>query len=53
MNPPFGTRRKGADIAFLRTALQLARRSVYSLHKSSTRAHVQKVALEAAIALKS
>ena len=42
MNPPFGTRHKGADVAFLRAAFRLARGSVYSLHKSSTRAHLQK-----------
>ena len=48
MNPPFGTRRKGADLAFLRAALRLARGSVYSLHKSSTRAHVQKASCRAA-----
>ncbi len=43
MNPPFGTRRKGADAAFLRAAFRLATGSVYSLHKSSTRAYLQKV----------
>ena len=43
MNPPFGTRRKGADLAFLRAAFRLATGSVYSLHKSSTRAYLQKV----------
>ena len=42
MNPPFGARRKGADTAFLRAAFLLARGSVYSLHKSSTRAYLQK-----------
>jgi predicted RNA methylase len=45
MNPPFGTKQKGADMEFLRAACSLARTSVYSLHKSSTRAHIQKVAL--------
>jgi hypothetical protein len=48
MNPPFGTRRKGADVDFLRAAARLLRSAggaVYSLHKSSTRAHLQKVAL--------
>jgi len=46
MNPPFGTRRAGADVAFLRAALALAgpRGRVYSLHKSSTRAHLARVA---------
>lgn len=43
MNPPFGTRRKGADMDFLRAAFRLANESVYSLHKSSTRAHIQRV----------
>ncbi|GBF93134.1 methyltransferase [Raphidocelis subcapitata] len=48
MNPPFGTRRKGADVDFLRAAARLVRGgggAIYSLHKSSTRAHLQKVAL--------
>ena len=47
MNPPFGTRRKGADMGFLRAALGVTRRggAVYSLHKSSTRAHVERHAL--------
>lgn len=44
MNPPFGTRQKGADMDFLRVAFRVARRSVYSLHKSSTREHIRKVA---------
>lgn len=47
LNPPFGTRRAAADISFLATAIALvARRGgvVYSLHKSSTRAHVLKQA---------
>ena len=38
LNPPFGTRQSGVDVAFLHVALQLARHAVYSLHKSSTRA---------------
>eukprot|EP00898_Chlorokybus_atmophyticus_P005372 jgi/Chlat1/5836/Chrsp4S06359 len=42
MNPPFGTRQKGADMIFLGTALQIASEAVYSLHKSSTREHVHK-----------
>jgi predicted RNA methylase len=53
MNPPFGTRRKGADVDFLRAAARLVRGAggaVYSLHKSSTRAHLQKVALRWAAA---
>ncbi|KAI9007768.1 methyltransferase-like protein 5-like protein [Hyaloraphidium curvatum] len=36
MNPPFGTRSKGADVAFLQKALEIAP-TVYSLHKTSTR----------------
>ena len=34
MNPPFGTRRKGNDVIFLKKAVSLAR-NVYSLHKRS------------------
>lgn len=37
-NPPFGTKNnKGIDVTFLRTALDIATDSVYSLHKTSTR----------------
>ncbi|XP_063789577.1 rRNA N6-adenosine-methyltransferase METTL5 [Pseudophryne corroboree] len=47
MNPPFGTKRnKGMDMAFLKTALQMARTSVYSLHKTSTREHIKKKAAD-------
>jgi putative methylase len=45
MNPPFGTRVKGADMGFLRAGLTIASGAVYSLHKTSTRAHVEKHAL--------
>ncbi|GAV91187.1 Methyltransf_26 domain-containing protein [Cephalotus follicularis] len=45
MNPPFGTRKKGADMDFLFVALQVASEAVYSLHKSSTRDHVKRAAL--------
>ncbi|KAJ4708477.1 methyltransferase-like protein 5 [Melia azedarach] len=45
MNPPFGTRKKGADMDFLRVALKVASQAVYSLHKTSTRDHVKKAAL--------
>ncbi|CAA0819967.1 S-adenosyl-L-methionine-dependent methyltransferases superfamily protein [Striga hermonthica] len=45
MNPPFGTRRKGADMDFLGVALKVASRAVYSLHKTSTREHVRRRAL--------
>ncbi|NXL29183.1 METL5 protein, partial [Glaucidium brasilianum] len=38
MNPPFGTKHnKGMDMVFLKTALQMAKTAVYSLHKTSTR----------------
>lgn len=40
MNPPFGTRERGADLVFLKTALGLATTAVYSLHKTSTRKHI-------------
>eukprot|EP00270_Netrium_digitus_P018442 TRINITY_DN7002_c0_g2_i2.p1 TRINITY_DN7002_c0_g2~~TRINITY_DN7002_c0_g2_i2.p1 ORF type:complete len:211 (+),score=51.45 TRINITY_DN7002_c0_g2_i2:231-863(+) len=46
MNPPFGTRRKGADMEFLWAACQIARVAVYSLHKSSTREHVKRTAMK-------
>nr|XP_020645070.1 methyltransferase-like protein 5 [Pogona vitticeps] len=47
MNPPFGTKHnKGTDMTFLKTALQMARTAVYSLHKTSTRQHIQKKADE-------
>ncbi|CAE7867632.1 Mettl5, partial [Symbiodinium sp. KB8] len=44
MNPPFGTRVEGIDVHFLTLAVRRARRAVYSMHKSSTRAHILKVA---------
>ncbi|CAI6354748.1 unnamed protein product [Macrosiphum euphorbiae] len=40
MNPPFGTRERGADEIFLKMALSLATKAVYSLHKTSTRKHI-------------
>lgn len=41
MNPPFGTKHnKGIDMIFVKNALNLARNSVYSLHKTSTRQHI-------------
>lgn len=40
MNPPFGTKRKGADMAFLQTAVQISKRAVYSMHKTSTRDYI-------------
>ncbi|MED6122389.1 hypothetical protein PIB30_039322 [Stylosanthes scabra] len=45
MNPPFGTRKKGADLDFLNVALKVASQAVYSLHKTSTRDHVKRTAL--------
>eukprot|EP00249_Psilotum_nudum_P007258 c20431_g2_i6 orf=138-758(+) len=45
MNPPFGTRRKGADMDFLSSALKIAETAVYSLHKTSTREHIKRAAL--------
>ncbi|KAF3441902.1 hypothetical protein FNV43_RR15817 [Rhamnella rubrinervis] len=45
MNPPFGTRKKGADMDFLSVALKVASQAVYSLHKTSTREHVKRAAL--------
>ncbi|XP_022842590.1 methyltransferase-like protein 5 [Olea europaea var. sylvestris] len=45
MNPPFGTRRKGADMDFLLVALKVASNAVYSLHKTTTRDHVKRTAL--------
>ena len=41
MNPPFGTKRPHADIDFLQTALRIGR-VVYSIHKSSTRKHLER-----------
>ncbi|KAK6151817.1 hypothetical protein DH2020_014452 [Rehmannia glutinosa] len=45
MNPPFGTRKKGADMDFLSVALKVASQAVYSLHKTSTRDHIKRTAL--------
>ncbi|XP_059634941.1 uncharacterized protein LOC132277183 [Cornus florida] len=45
MNPPFGTRKKGADMDFLFVALKVASQAVYSLHKTTTRDHVKRTAL--------
>ncbi|CAM9723426.1 unnamed protein product, partial [Phaeothamnion confervicola] len=46
MNPPFGTRIAGADVAFLQRALALGPAAVYSMHKSSTREHIASKASE-------
>lgn len=43
MNPPFGTKHnEGIDIKFLKCALAMSTSAVYSLHKSSTRSHMEK-----------
>lgn len=44
MNPPFGTRDKGADLMFIKTALNMACNAVYSLHKTSTRKFILRTA---------
>jgi len=47
MNPPFGTKNNaGIDMEFLETAIRMARGAVYSLHKTSTRDHIQRRAKE-------
>lgn len=42
MNPPFGTKRKGVDMAFLHHAVQICKGAVYSMHKSATREYIMK-----------
>jgi predicted RNA methylase len=43
-NPPFGTKNNdGIDVQFLKTSIRLARRAVYSFHKSSTRPYLLKL----------
>jgi predicted RNA methylase len=43
-NPPFGTKNnEGIDVQFLKTAIRLARKSVYSFHKTSTRPFLVKL----------
>lgn len=47
MNPPFGTKNNaGMDMQFLSSAIYLARNVIYSLHKTSTRAFIQRKAQE-------
>lgn len=51
MNPPFGTKNNaGVDVAFLKAALSLREqnplKAIYSMHKTSTRAYLQKKAEE-------
>jgi predicted RNA methylase len=46
-NPPFGTKNNaGIDVCFLKAATRLARRSVYSFHKTSTRPFLLKTVQE-------
>jgi len=46
-NPPFGTKHnEGSDVKFLKAATRLARRAVYSFHKTSTRQYILKKANE-------
>jgi len=46
-NPPFGTKNnEGVDVQFLKTAIRLARRAVYSFHKTSTRPFLMKLLRE-------
>lgn len=46
-NPPFGTKNnEGIDVQFLKTAIRLARRAVYSFHKTSTRPFLMKLLKE-------
>ena len=43
MNPPFGTKKNaGIDMKFLRAGAVMARKAVYSLHKTSTRDYIEK-----------
>lgn len=39
MNPPFGVHRKGIDILFLRKALELKPKAVYTIHKYNPESH--------------
>uniref|UniRef100_A0A3Q2YDK6 Methyltransferase-like protein 5 n=1 Tax=Hippocampus comes TaxID=109280 RepID=A0A3Q2YDK6_HIPCM len=46
MNPPFGTKHnQGMDMKFLRAAITMAKKAVYSLHKTSTREVSQELSL--------
>lgn len=43
MNPPFGTKNNaGIDIKFLQMGIHCSYDTIYSLHKSSTRSHIEK-----------
>lgn len=39
MNPPFGVHRKGIDVMFLRKALELKPKAVYTIHKYNPESH--------------
>ena len=43
MNPPFGTRNKGIDTAFVMKGMEYSS-VVYSLHKTTTRDHFARLA---------
>lgn len=46
-NPPFGTKNNaGIDVKFLKAATRLARRAVYSFHKTSTRPYLVRTVTE-------
>ncbi|HHE36649.1 MAG TPA: DNA methylase [Candidatus Woesearchaeota archaeon] len=42
MNPPFGTKKEGADTSFLLKAMSISR-VVYSFHKASTKEYIDEV----------
>mmetsp|Transcript_51552 Transcript_51552/g.129326 ORF Transcript_51552/g.129326 Transcript_51552/m.129326 type:complete len:210 (-) Transcript_51552:257-886(-) len=46
MNPPFGTKKEGVDMLFLKAASQVAITAIYSFHKTSTRRFILKTAAE-------
>eukprot|EP01029_Cantina_marsupialis_P008049 TRINITY_DN1926_c0_g5_i1.p1 TRINITY_DN1926_c0_g5~~TRINITY_DN1926_c0_g5_i1.p1 ORF type:complete len:207 (+),score=52.13 TRINITY_DN1926_c0_g5_i1:113-733(+) len=43
-NPPFGTKKEKADAIFIIKAVEIAKKAVYSIHKSSTRRYLGKLA---------
>ena len=46
-NPPFGTKNnEGIDVQFLKTAIRLSKKAVYSFHKTSTRTFLLKLLRE-------
>ena len=44
MNPPFGTKEEGVDTKFIELAMEICNGPIYSMHKSSTRAYLRKLA---------